>query len=366
MANSPSAEPGRIDGLFELAFRRHQAGQLREAEELYRSILEADPRQLDALHFCGMIALQDGRPQEAADLIARAIAGNDGIAAYHAGIAEAYNTLGRPDDALGHYRRAVAIEPGDWAALQQITTLLLGRGEPNEALEMISRALTWKDSERGRTLFVEAARKATSYPLNAVFRTLLIRALIESWTRPADLAPAAFAMIKAHPVVTEGVNRALAAGPRRLSPEECGQAIGVLAGDDLLCALMGKTPVTDTALERLLASARTILLDAAVQATTDVAPQMITFACSLARQCAIIEYAFAASDPERKAVAALRISVRTALGGRAPVFEIHLIALAAYGPLSTLERDEALRGRKWSQPVGALIAEQIGPARSRH
>ena len=52
MTGTPG-EASRIDGLFELAFRRHQAGQLREAEELYRSILQADPRQLDCLYFLG-------------------------------------------------------------------------------------------------------------------------------------------------------------------------------------------------------------------------------------------------------------------------------------------------------------------------
>src|ERR1043165_1473997 len=85
-----TADASRIDGLFELEFRRHQAGQLREAEELYRSILEADPRQLDCLFYLGMIALQDGRPNDTVDLIGKAIAANDKIANYHAGIAEAY------------------------------------------------------------------------------------------------------------------------------------------------------------------------------------------------------------------------------------------------------------------------------------
>ena len=107
MTGEPSQARGST-GLFELAFRRHQAGQLREAEELYRSILEADPRQLDCLHFLGMIALQDGRAEEAVDLIGQAIAANDRIAAYHGGIAEAYRTLGKRNSAIAHYRKAVA------------------------------------------------------------------------------------------------------------------------------------------------------------------------------------------------------------------------------------------------------------------
>src|SRR5689334_16917952 len=111
-----AADASRIDSLFELAFRRHQAGELREAEQLYRSILEADPRQLDCLHFLGMIALQEGRPQDTVDLIAKAIAANDRIAPYHAGIAEAYRALGDAENAITHFRKATELQPDHWAA----------------------------------------------------------------------------------------------------------------------------------------------------------------------------------------------------------------------------------------------------------
>src|SRR5947208_2603612 len=109
-ANAPT-DAARIDGLYELAMRRHQAGELPEAEELYRAILEGNPRQLDALHFLGLIALQSGRPQDAVDLISKAIVANDKIAAYHGSIAEAYRMLARPEAAVGHYRKAVALDP---------------------------------------------------------------------------------------------------------------------------------------------------------------------------------------------------------------------------------------------------------------
>ena len=42
MMGAPSADAARIDGLYELAFRRHQAGQLQEAEGLYRSEIFPD------------------------------------------------------------------------------------------------------------------------------------------------------------------------------------------------------------------------------------------------------------------------------------------------------------------------------------
>jgi 2-polyprenyl-3-methyl-5-hydroxy-6-metoxy-1,4-benzoquinol methylase len=151
----------------------------------------------------------------------------------------------------------------------------------------------------------------------------------------------------------------MASWPRRLTPQEIGHTMGVFGADELLHALLDSTPVPDAALERLLVSARTILLDAAVNAQSDVSPEMGVFAASLARQCFINDYVFDVSPAERQALAFLRGKVEGALTGRAPVFAIHIIALAAFFPLHLLDREHGLKARKWPDPVTALIAEQV-------
>src|SRR6266850_1163094 len=168
-----SSETSRIDELFELAFRRHQAGELREAAELYRSILAADPRQLDSLYYLGMIALQEGKPEAAVDLIGQTIAANDKIATYHAGIAEAYGRIGKFDSALVHYRKAAAIEPGHWAVQYQLGTLLFDQGDANAALEAATRALAVKDTPDGRILFVRCVERADRLPRVVEFHLLI-------------------------------------------------------------------------------------------------------------------------------------------------------------------------------------------------
>ena len=354
-----ASEASRIDGLFELAFRRHQAGQLREAEELYRSILEADPRQLDCLYYLGMIALQDDRPEAAADLIGQAIAANDKIAVYHAGIAEAYGRLGKRDGAITHYRKAVAIEPGHWAAQHQLAALLFDQGDANAALEASSRALGLKDAPEVRALFVLCVQNADRLPPVPEFRGLMIRALREAWARPGELTSAAIAVVKGEPTVARAIHAALASWPRRLSPPDIAPAIGVLAQDDLARAVLDNAPINDIGLERLLTSVRTILLDAATQAKSEVSREMIAFASSLARQCFINEYVFDVSDTERQALAWLRTSVRSALEGRAPVFAIHLLALGCFAPLHALDRDQGILARSWLKPLDAVITEQV-------
>ena len=119
-------------------------GSCPKPRQLYRSILEADPRQLDCLHFLGMIALQSGRPEQAVELIGQAIAANDSIAAWHGSIAEAYRTLGRREPAIAHYGKAVALDPKYWAAHNMLADLLRDTGDTAAAIEHYQKAVAAK------------------------------------------------------------------------------------------------------------------------------------------------------------------------------------------------------------------------------
>jgi len=44
-----------------LAVQQHQAGQLQQAEQIYRAILQVDGQQVDALHLLGVLAYQVGQ-----------------------------------------------------------------------------------------------------------------------------------------------------------------------------------------------------------------------------------------------------------------------------------------------------------------
>ena len=59
--------------MFDLALQHHQAGNLHQAESLYRQILQVDPRHVDALHLFGVMAHQVGRNDLAVDYIQQAL-----------------------------------------------------------------------------------------------------------------------------------------------------------------------------------------------------------------------------------------------------------------------------------------------------
>src|SRR5260221_8967962 len=55
------------------AIAHHEAGRLAQAEAIYQRLLENEPQHVDALHFLGMLALQQGDAARAGELIERSL-----------------------------------------------------------------------------------------------------------------------------------------------------------------------------------------------------------------------------------------------------------------------------------------------------
>src|SRR3974390_1214800 len=102
------------------ALQDHQTGRLAAAARRYESILAQLPDHADALHLLGVVALQQGRLQQAVELIGRAIAVNPAVADYHSNLAEACRLLGRLDDAVASGQAALRLRPDFPAAANNL------------------------------------------------------------------------------------------------------------------------------------------------------------------------------------------------------------------------------------------------------
>lgn len=109
------------------AIALHQAGRLQEAEIIYQSILQQQPRHPDALHLLGVIAHQVGKNEIAVDLIKRALTIQPDNAEAHNNLGVAFQELNRHSEAITHYNKATALQAdyaeahkNKGAALQQL------------------------------------------------------------------------------------------------------------------------------------------------------------------------------------------------------------------------------------------------------
>lgn len=107
----------------EEGLRHHQAGRLDRAEELYRRVLSVEPRQPDALHLMGMAAFARGRAEAGRDLVCQAIKAKPNEAVFHANLGIVLESLHSWPEAEASYRRALALNPRNPAALNSLGNL---------------------------------------------------------------------------------------------------------------------------------------------------------------------------------------------------------------------------------------------------
>src|ERR1700722_7138470 len=107
-------EPGRaltIQQAIELGLTHHRNNRFAEAEAVYRQVLDAPPGQPDALNLLGTLAPQGGRHDVALELIPPRVAANAQMPDFHNNLGEALRALGRLEEAVACYRRALALRP---------------------------------------------------------------------------------------------------------------------------------------------------------------------------------------------------------------------------------------------------------------
>src|SRR5688500_2104920 len=105
-----------IQQALELALRHHQAGELQQAEGIYRQVLAVEPTNADALHLLGVIAGAGGRHDAAAELIGRAIGLRGDVAEFHRNLGLAQQGSGKLAEACASFSRAAEINPA-WAEM---------------------------------------------------------------------------------------------------------------------------------------------------------------------------------------------------------------------------------------------------------
>jgi len=137
----------RAEALFAQAFARHQAGDLREAERLYRQVLAMASDHPDSLHLLGLVRMQSGAPEEGVRLMRRAVAIKPEFALAHYNLGNALRRLGDGEAAVEAYRGAIHLRPNSPGALVNLGVTLRGLGRHEEALQAYERALSLQPND---------------------------------------------------------------------------------------------------------------------------------------------------------------------------------------------------------------------------
>ena len=123
------------------AIRAHQAGNFTEATQLYRQVLQANPRDFQGLYLLGFMQYQQGLLEDARRLIGKALKVNPRAADAWYNYGCVFMALSHNAEALSSFDAALAIAPDYLDALVNRSAALMALGRNEEALGACERAL---------------------------------------------------------------------------------------------------------------------------------------------------------------------------------------------------------------------------------
>ncbi|MGR3320296.1 MAG: tetratricopeptide repeat protein [Candidatus Anammoxibacter sp.] len=123
------------------AIQFHQAGNLSEAEVIYRQILQSNPDNADALHLLGVIFHQVGKNDIAVDYISKAIKLNSSVPSFHNNMGRALHVKGNVSNAVKCFREALRLKPDYAEAYNNIGNALKDQGKFDAALQNYQKAI---------------------------------------------------------------------------------------------------------------------------------------------------------------------------------------------------------------------------------
>jgi predicted O-linked N-acetylglucosamine transferase (SPINDLY family) len=136
------------DSLLAEAVAHFQAGRLAEAERLAATLLKAEPGHAGANRMMGFLMLQQGRPDAAMPFLAASLqARADPPTLVNYGLA--LSAMGRNDEALASFDRALAAGADPFATHFNRGNALRALGRPAEALAAYERALAQDGAQAG-------------------------------------------------------------------------------------------------------------------------------------------------------------------------------------------------------------------------
>ena len=134
----------QLQSMLQQAIQAFQIGNFDSADLILKRVLQADSKNLPALHILGLIKASQSNYKEAADFLARAARIHPTDASIQYNLAKALADSGNDKDALIHHKKAVALAPNNPEAWLNYGKTAFNLGRYQDALVWYSNALGLK------------------------------------------------------------------------------------------------------------------------------------------------------------------------------------------------------------------------------
>ena len=131
----------KVNKAIQAAFEHFQAGNLQEAENIYRELLKIQPNNTDAYNNLGSVLYEKGRFDEAITCYKKVIELNPNFAGAYYNLGDLLQETGRFDEAIPCYKRAIELNPAFVWAYNNLGNAYVAKKQPDEALFYYRKAL---------------------------------------------------------------------------------------------------------------------------------------------------------------------------------------------------------------------------------
>ena len=131
-----------LEQLMDTAINLHKRGDLLQAEQLYRRILQLQPAHDYTLNLLGVLVSQKGDHQEGEKLFARAITIDPTVADYHNNLGLARQQQGKLPEAAQSFRQAIQINPEYTQAWWGLGNVSVEMEVPQTAIDAYQKAIS--------------------------------------------------------------------------------------------------------------------------------------------------------------------------------------------------------------------------------
>jgi tetratricopeptide (TPR) repeat protein/SAM-dependent methyltransferase len=227
-----------------------QAGDVAQAESLYRQALAGDPNDIVTLHRLGHLATRTGRIDEALAWFNRSIGINRHVPELHMGMAAACHAAGRLEEAASHCAEAARVRPDYAEAHLEQGNVLMELNRLADAVVCYGRAVTSRPGYVQALVNLGRALYSLGKPEEA----------IEAWRRAQAADPR-------HPLPAMNLGIALVRqGRHKEAIEELQRALAIAPGSVDVLTNLAKAYV---AAEDILQALRTTWRALAISETQD-------------------------------------------------------------------------------------------------
>ena len=234
----PSTPHADAAALLVQAREHFRSGDLEDARRCYRSLLETEPNNAQALYMLGGLAINDGDPAAGIQFVRQAIAIDPANADFHFSLGSVFASLGRTTEAIPRFQEALRLRPGAAGWYRQLAAALHAAGRYAEALTAFRSAIRLRPEDpethsefanalrqQGKVREAEEAfREAARLNPGAAVSHFNLAIILKDQHRPVEAEAAAREAVKIAPDMPEAwhvLGAVLMAQARHPEAAEC-------------------------------------------------------------------------------------------------------------------------------------------------